>query len=185
MFTGIIGEPGSGKTNFLTAMLYRAHKRGRKVVANYPLYFPHTRMDFKTLATLPDLVQDCIVAMDELAIGADAYDFWKHDARNLTTLVAEYRKRNVDLWYSVQYGTWITLRLRQSTGPRVIMYDLDRHITHCKHYNRECPGSPACNGYVCNGIYMCYMFNEHGDFVRRRPFNGRKYWTLYDTAFKI
>src|SRR3990172_3920239 len=101
-FAGIIGDPGAGKSTFMTALLHEHHKDGEPIVANYKLNFPNTLMPFREMATLPPSIEGTTIGMDELGKGADSYEFFIPRSRKLATLVMESRKRHCQLYYTVQ-----------------------------------------------------------------------------------
>ena len=167
-FIGIIGEKGSGKSNLLTALLYDEYGNGRKIVANYHLKFPFLYKSFADMTTLSDDLQDAVIGMDELAEGADSYEFLASNPRKITKLVAQIRKRNAVGIYNVQKYGWITKRLRDQTDAFILMEDLDK---------RKADHTP----YNCDGVFRAEFCDEHFRVIRTAVFDGKPFRSLYDT----
>lgn len=183
-FIGIIGAPGSGKTNLLTKYCYEYSQAGWPIAANYGLRFDYVIKGFSELAKLPADLNGCFVGVDELAVGADSYDFMSSDSKEITDLVAEIRKRHCLVTYSVQYFPWIAKRLRTMTDAFIVMEDNDKHIAHCKHFHNPklCPGLPTCSGYICAGNFHRVFLDNECNFIREDDWNGAPYWSLYDSS---
>lgn len=168
-FIGVIGDMGSGKTNFVTAIMKRSHDAGREIVANYKLTFPSTLMSFETLATLPPEIINKDVAMDELGTGADSYDFFDSQPRKLGKLVTQLRKRKCRVWYTVQRFSFITKRMRIMTDGFVLSEDMDREQNH------------LATGFICQGFFKLSFYTNDFVLVNSEIFDGRPYRNLYNT----
>lgn len=170
-FTGIIGDPGSGKSNLLTSIGYDAHKKGLKVIANYKLNFPYQLMPFSEIAKMPEDLFHSVVLMDELGKGADSYDFFSKDSRRIVTIVTQLRKRHCLVYYTVQRFAWIAKRLRERTDGYVLMQDLDGHIPH---HGLKQP-------YTCQGLFQASFLNSYYEKISESVFDGKPTRDLYDT----
>lgn len=169
-FFGIIGDMGSGKTNFATAMLYLSYLQGRKVGANYALKFPAELIPFSEVAEFSDKIQDIDLCMDELGVGADSYDFFASQPRQIGKLVTQVRKRNSRLYYTVQRFSMIARRLRIMTDGFFAMEDLDRNADH------------TVPGYVCNGLFRVrFLDNELQQTRKSEVFDGKPFRDLYNS----
>jgi hypothetical protein len=118
---GVVGRRGFGKTAFMTAIGYDSHLEGYNVFANYGLKFPYQFISLEELGTLPSRVHDCVVLMDELHMGADAYDFLAKRTKGITKLITQLRKRRVTFIYTTQYQEQLAKRLRAQTDYLIMM----------------------------------------------------------------
>lgn len=168
-FIGVIGDLGSGKTNFMTAILKRSHDLGRPIVANYKLSFPSTLVSFKEMALLPDYLQGADIGADELGTGADSYEFFEKTPKNLGKLITQLRKRHCRVWYTVQRFSFITKRLRIMTDGFVLCEDLDKSQNHLE------------KDFVCEGFFKLSFYSNEYKFIRSEIFDGRPYRDLYNT----
>jgi len=115
--TCVLGERGSGKTLFMTFLAYQYYLEGKKIFSNYHLKeIPYTYITFKELASLPDEINNAVVFMDEIQIGADSYEIFKRSNKMITVFATQLRKRKITLYYSTQVFTMATKRLRQQTN---------------------------------------------------------------------
>lgn len=177
MFTAILGDMGSGKTNLMTRYLYHASLSGQKVITNYKVNFRHILMPFSEMAQLGPEIQDAVIGADEFGVGADSYDFLSKDVRGITTLATQLRKRNCRLYYTAQRYSMIARRIRIQTNMFIVMMDMDAGIMTDKN------GKQVVNHkQICAGRFLATRYNEYleqaGDPM---VFNGRPYWGKYDT----
>jgi hypothetical protein len=115
--TCVLGQRGSGKTLFMTFLAYQYYLEGKKIYSNYHLKeIPYTYISFKELAELPEELNNAVVFMDEIQIGADSYEIFKRSNKMITVFATQLRKRKVTLYYSTQVFTMATKRLRQQTN---------------------------------------------------------------------
>lgn len=180
-FLAIIGDPGSGKTNMLIRYLYNEHHSGSRIVSNlHSLKFPSTYMGFDQLMSAGDEIMGSYVGMDELGVGADSYDFLSKNNRGITQFVAQVRKFHCRVAYTVQRFSMISRRLRLLTDGFVSMSDPDK-------FNMFYPDGRKAKIHreVCKGIFRAEYFNRDMRPIRRRLFNGKNYWHLYDTDERI
>lgn len=168
-FIGVIGDMGSGKTNFVTAVLKRSYDLGRPIAANYKLEFPSRLTSFDELAKLPDDIRDYDVGMDELGTGADSYDFFDLQPKRIGKLVTQLRKRHCRVYYTVQRFSFITKRLRVMTDGFVLCEDMDRMFDHHE------------KDFVCDGLFHLSFYDGDFKLVNTEIFDGKPYRNLYNT----
>ncbi len=176
-FVGVIGDQGSGKTNYVCSQLYQAHLAGRPIVANFTLEFPFDLLPFNGLAALPETLQNAVIGMDELGRGADSYEFLEGQSKALGRLVTQLRKRNCIAYYTVQRFGLVAKRLRQQTSIFVLMHDLDAHIPHGD------PNQPeTAENYHCEGLFHIEFYTPELILLQKGTFDGRGTRHLYNTA---
>jgi hypothetical protein len=176
-FVGVIGDQGSGKTNYICDQLYRAHMLGKPIVANFTLEFPFELLPFKELATLPEALQNAVIGMDELGRGADSYEFFEGQPKALGRLVTQLRKRNCIAYYTVQRLGLVAKRLRQQTGIFILMHDLDANIPHGDPSQDE-----SKTNYHCQGLFHIEFFTPDLILLQSGTFDGRPTRHLYNTT---
>jgi len=184
-FLAIIGDPGSGKTNMLVKYLYAEYHSGTQVVSNIrSIKFPQIYMEFDDFIEAADhddpRLDGAYVGTDELGVGADSYEFLSARNKGLTKFNTQRRKYQIRWAYTVQRFSMISRRLRLLTDGFISMSDPDKNnMWHsngrrAKHHNE-----------VCRGVFRAEYFDRNMKLIKRRMFNGRRYWPLYDTREKI
>ena len=176
-FVGVIGDQGSGKTNYVCAQLHEAHLTGRPIVANFKLEFPYNLLPFNELAALPESLQNAVIGMDELGRGADSYEFFEGQPKALGRLVTQLRKRNCIAYYTVQRLNLVAKRLRQQTSIFVLMNDLDAHIPHGDPTQAE-----TDDNYHCKGLFHIEFYSSDMTLLQKGTFDGRGTRHLYSTS---
>lgn len=109
MITGFVSPPRMGKTLRLTWLGYNDYKAGHKVFANYPLYFPHIRLN------QPQDILD--VGFTEMERSSKTFliqeaDKWFDSRRSMRTenvllssFTGQSGKRNIDVYWDTQFPT--------------------------------------------------------------------------------
>jgi len=156
----IVGDFGSGKTLFMTYLAY-LNKDHRRVFANYHLKdIPYTHIDISDLATFRDDLRNAIVLLDEGQVGANAYDIFKKDVRDISQFITQIRKRNIIMFWSTQRFRRVALPLRELTKYFYEMQPTEVDgISHVKIFDID-------NGY---------------EFIKEFMFNGIPMFNKYDT----
>lgn len=169
LFTGILGDPGTGKTSLMTHFLYCAYKAGHPVIANYHLKFKATYMTFKELAASvgDEKLRRAIIGIDELSEGADSYNWLDMQPRQITKLVSQLRKMEAQVFYNDQRFNKVIKRLRDITDGFFLMDDND-----APHPNKDY--QCAC---IFNVIALDKYFHKTGEFT----FRGVGVHGLYDS----
>ena len=176
-FVGIVGDRGSGKTNFMTALLQDYAEAGIPVIANYKLDFDSLTMSFDDIRKIPELVENCVIGLDELGVGADSYEFFTKNSSKITTLVTQIRKRRTKVLYTVQRFNLIARRLRDQTDGFVMMQDMDKG-----NYLDDDGKLFSVHRDVCAGLFSATFLNENQEIVNQELFDGKAYWKSYDTS---
>lgn len=174
LFTAIIGDPGAGKTMLMTRLaLSDMQIRQEKIIANYHLKFPyeyHSYNDVINMSRSKDVrLKKASINWDELAMGADAYDFLNTSNRELTKITAQLRKFESHITFTVQRLSWITHRMRQVVSTYIFMVDLDAEIFDHSNYKNQCA--------LQFGYTTC---NQHMEIVNEGTFSGHYAKDFYD-----
>ncbi len=156
-----VGPRGSCKTLFAVATMKTYQSEGYKIFSNITLFdIPYTKVDFLQLSKFPEWLRDGIVVMDEMTLGADAYNFLHKQVRDITKFVVQIRKRNLMFIYITQDFSTIAKRLRGQTD----------------YYYEFHAGS-------IGGTSQINVFNLRNqfEFIQTIPFDGRNYFDFYNT----
>lgn len=156
----IVGDFGSGKTLFMTYLAYM-NQNYRKIFANYHLNdIPYTYISINDLAKFPDELRNAIVLIDEGHVGANAYDVFKKDVRNIAQFITQIRKRNIVMFWSTQRFRRVALPLRELTK-----YFYEMHPTE----------------YDGVSYVKIFDIDNNYEFIKEFIFDGRKMFGKYDT----
>lgn len=157
----ILGRRGAGKSLFGVKLADDYHKAGITIFSNYHITIPHHPIDFNELASFPDYLHDCVILMDEMHIGSDAYDFWKQRVKNITDFITQIRKRRITLYYMTQVWKQVAKRLRDQTD----------YIFQCSN--------------LMNDRYIVEIFDRYqsppDDYITSIIYDGSKYYKMFDT----
>jgi len=163
---GILADRRTGKTSLATYLLYDAHLRGIKVVANYHLNFPFTYMSFADIVKLMsdkavterrNELRGAYIGLDELSEGADSYEFWQKPAKQLSKLASQLGKLEARIFYTDQRWNKVAKRLRDQTD---IFICLEK--TGIK------------------GVATYTVIDRELRVLANGGFDGRSIWHLYD-----
>ena len=123
-----IGKQGSGKTLFITQLLYKELKeKTRPIFSNYtlfgldytPITFDNNKERFEKVDILDALDKDpnyfnhSIMLLDEIHIYFDSLDFFKRNSRRMQTFFSQLRKRDILLFGTTQYIMNLDIRIRR------------------------------------------------------------------------
>jgi hypothetical protein len=165
------GPPRIGKTLALTFIGYYDRKKGRKIYANYPVYYEHYHLPtpesildfgFKDMDISPKtfLIQEADKWFDSRAS-------WREENRILTSFTGQSGKRNIDIYYDSQFPTRIDKGLRDVTNFKVdcdvLRDDNENPIIFIQYWND--------------------VWHPHKSFERRYPwFIMEPFYKLYKTV---
>lgn len=116
--TFICGKPRTGKTLYLTMIGYFDYLSGRKIYANYPLYFPHTTLDINDMLSIVDMEMEIspkTVLIQEASKWFDSRRSMRKENVLLSSFTGQSGKREIDIYYDDQFPTRIDLGLRDIT----------------------------------------------------------------------
>ena len=159
----IVGDRGSGKTLLAVSLAHQNATLGQNIFSNIEMYdIPYRKVKFADIASFPDWLHDGIIIMDEMQVGADAYNFLSSSVKNLTEFITQIRKRNVTFIYITQIFTQVTKRLRLQTNYYIEVHRISKDLDGVAHYEVF----DLMNGYKK---------------VNENVFDGRPYFPFYNT----
>jgi archaellum biogenesis ATPase FlaH len=122
-----IGKQGSGKTLFITKLMYDS-LNNRTVYSNYTLFgVPFQKITLgseiekergsidilEALTENPNYFDNSIMLLDEIHIYLDSLDFMRKNNRKLQVFFSQLRKRNILLLATTQYIMNVDIRIRR------------------------------------------------------------------------
>lgn len=130
MLQSIVGLQNSGKTLYMTYLLFLDFLRGKKVVSNYDLAFPHMRVNKDWLV---DVSKKQNVVFNNISIGFDELWVWMDSRQSIINSVSTYfflqsSKDDTNIRATAQTNMQIDVRFRKnlhriSTCDRVFIKD--------------------------------------------------------------
>jgi hypothetical protein len=115
MITVITGLTGSGKTWFMTRLMFRDWKQGAKVYTNFPLKFDQDNTDIQRWHGLDELyhLSQGIIAIDE---GQKLFDArrWASLPVSFAEKISTHRHDFLDIYTTTQDLGHIDVRIRQN-----------------------------------------------------------------------
>ena len=189
----IIGNRGSGKSLFLTAKAVEALLHGKTVWSNMPIKLnkywsdmygvPKLKalpLDLDAFYSLSGELQDGVVCIDEAQNMSDSRTSLTLKNRLLNAIMAQVRKRDLNVYYTVQDPDWVDLRLRFATDVQASCFDLGyspwgrtNQIDYGKRIRLK---FKDLSGYVTGK-----SFYDTGRYYHTTILKGDYYWTCYDT----
>lgn len=158
----ILGRRGQGKSLLGVKLADDYDKAGITIYTNINMSIPHFTIDFTELASFPEYLHDCVIIIDEVHVGTDAYDFFKSRVRNITDFVTQIRKRRITMYYMTQVWKQPAKRLRNQTD-----------------YIFECNKLEYVNKFR---VDMFDRFQiEPDDYLGSFIYDGSKYYNMFDT----
>jgi len=127
MLTSILGDLGAGKT-LLTIMASYYSKL--PIVSNFKVEIPNREcIEFDTHKFLKAEYENCIVIIDEAYNYLEARVSSRELNRQMSYILFQSRKKNVDIYITAQLFSTIDLRFRQLSD--IIIYALRPNIPFC------------------------------------------------------
>ena len=111
----IIGRRGHGKSALLAHIAEIDYNKGKKIVSNFYLNFPHTQMTFEELVLLPKTLQNATVVFDEFQVGAGARNALRNANKSINQFITQLRKRNIILYFATQNFKYVDIDVRSQS----------------------------------------------------------------------
>ena len=119
MITTIIGLMNSGKTLYMTYKLYQAYKKGKKIISNYKLSFPHYLINKDWLLNLAKT--DTFISDRNICLGLDEVWLW-FDSRKSggdDNVMSSYfflqsSKTDMEIYLTAQHNMQFDKRIRDN-----------------------------------------------------------------------
>ena len=124
LVVGIKGLKGSGKTLFMTILLYQEHLKGKKIFTNYKVYFPHEIIDVNKMVELDIELKNSAIGLDELHMICDARRSGKKQNILMSYFILQSRHRSVNFYYTTQFDRQVDARIRENTDINMVCENL-------------------------------------------------------------
>lgn len=160
----IVGRRGGGKSLYLIRIAEMYYNAGIPIFSNFDMTIPHYTIDFDELATFPDYLHDCVILIDEIQVGAHAYDFWSDVVRKISDLIMQIRKLQISMYCATQDFNNVAKPLRKQTD-----YVLQTEaLTILGVRRKDC--------------FKVDIFDRFTDkYIRTDIYNGARYYNMYNT----
>lgn len=192
MINSIVGQMNSGKTLFMVLRLYQEWLKGKTIITNFYVNFPHYRINRDFLV---DIANKQNLVMENVAFGFDELWIWLDARRNQENTVATYfflqsSKDDTSIYLTAQTNQQNDKRLRDnlhriSECNRVLEIDDDFYTIDEEYRFLKPELQPLLNIHVkeykrtfINGIARLTKFNEM--WIEAKPI-----FNLYETKQKI
>lgn len=148
----------------MTYLAKKYHEEGKAIYSNYHLInIPYKPMTLKEMSELPEELNNAVVLMDELHVGADSYDFMKSSSKAFYMFATQLRKRKVNWYYTTQIFTQVAKRIRMQTDYLITMENTKKeHMFNVHIYDRR-------------------KLENINDPINQFTFDGTAYFSEYDT----
>lgn len=187
---GIVGEMRSGKTLLMSILLYKEHLKGRKVLSNYRLAFPHEPLDLNDLDLAirgknTDRFENAVLGLDEFHLAMDSRSSGQKRNKMISFLILQSGKLRSSWYYSTQFLRQIDVRVRLNTQ---ILYKVRRFIMVGKkrRYLRQDDKREdfhiLVEKFVMSDKGGELGFYPHSHFYIRNP---RAFFGIYDTLERV
>lgn len=116
MICSISGAMNSGKTLYMTYLLFKAYLRGKTILSNYDLNFPHFKMNKDFLIKMS---QEKDYVLENTCIGLDELWLWLDSRKSQENAVMTYfflqsSKDDIEIYFTAQENTQTDIRLRHN-----------------------------------------------------------------------
>lgn len=120
LVVGIKGLKGSGKTLFMTILLYQEYLKGKKIYTNYKVNFPHETIDVQEMINLDINLKNSVIAIDEIHMICDARRSGKKQNILMSYFILQSRHRSVNFYYTTQFDRQVDARIRENTDINIV-----------------------------------------------------------------
>ena len=190
----VSGSRGSGKSLFLASKAVDELKRGKTVWSNMPVKLTKKMaaeagipqletkpLDLDAFYALSEELQHGVVCIDETQNMSDSRSSLSLKNKIMNAIIAQVRKRSLNVYYTVQDINWVDMRLRFATDVEVKCFDLG--YSPWGRTNRvEWGRIIRCCFKDMSGYMTGTPYFQSGHYYKRCLFKGYKFWDCYDTS---
>ncbi len=190
----ITGISGSFKTTLLTKFAIESYLLDKKpIYTNYKLFHIKTKkLDLLDMYINKRELSNIVCVADELYTFMDCR--MSHSIRNIleSYLIAQFRKKNNTIVFTVQFSAWSDKRILQFIDYQIKMEN--KYILVTKKYIKNKALLPFLKKYYYNGNiyykiphpYLAYMIIKDWRDINniteeKKLFDGRKWFKYFDT----
>jgi hypothetical protein len=129
---GLVGEMRSGKTLLTAIMLHDDYIKGKQIMSNFDLSFPHEPLDVNSLDVAiregnTDYFNDKSIGIDEIHVFMDARGSGQKRNKMMSYFLTQSGKLDTTIYWTSQFMRQVDVRLRLNTQ---ILYKIRRYIIH-------------------------------------------------------
>lgn len=191
MINGILGLMNSGKTLYMTRQLFLAYCKGKTILSNYDLNFPHQKINKDFLIWLSGKETN----LKNVAFGLDELWIWLDCRKAQKNTVATYffnqsSKDDSEIYFTAQWNQQIDKRIRMNLHKitqcsRVIIED--GNIYAIDEEQRFLSDSQQRKLYIKVANFKRVTVGMVSEMIPQEPryIKADKIFKLYDTRQKI
>lgn len=140
-----------------------------------------TPLDWDALYRMSESLTSGTVLIDEAQYFSDSRSSSSLKNRLLNAIVAQVRKRNLNLYYTVKVGDWVDKRLSYETDLHIDHFDLAL-ASWGKEHRIERGTQIRVRYRDLSGVFTGTPYEQSQRVFSAKIFHGRKYWDCYDTS---
>lgn len=191
----IVGLMNSGKTLYMTKLLYRDYLRGRKILTNYPVNFPHYLINVDWLLNLAKdedtVIENISMGLDELWIHFDSRSSMSEQSKLGSYFFLQSSKDDSNIYITAQDNRQNEYRIRQNlhkiTMCSRVFKAKEGQFQALSDERRFLPLAIQKRLYIKAMTFKRVLmgFNSGLSPARTEYVKASKYFPLYDTRKKI
>jgi len=187
----IVGLMNSGKTLFLTLCLYKDFLKGRTIITNYHVNFPHYQINrdylFYLAQTQPD-TRNISFGFDELWIYLDCRS--SQENKIATYFFLQSSKGDTQVYITAQDNSQNDLRIRTNQHLLTVCERrilVDKKLKKISDEQRHLPSWINNKLYIIARTYVQKIVIYQRDYVfkKRQIIKAKPIFNLYDTNYKM
>ncbi len=174
----IAGQPGEGKTLFMTYCALNYYNQGYKIYANYKIFNPYTGEQIsKNIETQENLenAKNGYLCLDEIAQYIDGRKAMSGVSKLVNNVLQKNRKRKLSLLFTCQDAYMVDVRLRLNTDFVALPYQ--HYVINGRDVNFK------QNLFQPVDMSPVFPYSQvHVDVLPAGKFFGKKDYTKYDVV---
>lgn len=187
---GLVGEMRSGKTLLTAIMLHDDHVKGKPIISNFNLSFPHEKLDVNSLDLAirdknTDYFDGKSIGIDEIHVFMDARGAGQKRNKMLSYFLTQSGKLDTTIYWTSQFMRQVDVRLRLNTQ---ILYKIRRYIIHkgqkvaLRQDDKRTDFLIDAHKYFLRDSPKGMVFLYQKTITLKNP---SKYFSLYDTRQRV